>query len=65
MQTADIYLFKILWILTPILVSIVGWFVIRNVARIEKDIDRNNEKIDNIDHRLTELEAEHRVHHKK
>jgi hypothetical protein len=60
----DLHLFKILWILTPVLVGSVGWFIIRNVNRIERDIDDNYERIQNIDHRLTRIEAEHQVRHR-
>jgi len=60
----DLYLFKILWILTPVLVGSVGWFIIRNVNRIERDIDDNYERIQNIDHRLTRIETEHQVRHR-
>jgi hypothetical protein len=64
LQGAEVLIYKVLWVFTPVMVSIIGWFVIRNVNRIERDIDRNNEHIQDVDHRLTVIESEHRLHHK-
>ena len=63
-------LYKILWILTPTLLTVVGFLICKNIARVENDIKKNTDgltkmdrRVDKIDGRLIRIETRCKTFH--
>lgn len=64
MTGAEIGLYKFLWILTPVLCGIIGFFYVYDRKRIDRDIENQcgkiktlDKKVDQIDGRLIRVET--------
>ncbi len=49
-------LFKILWILTPCLVGIIGFFIVRSMAKTDSDVNKLFEHIEKLNNRINDSE---------
>ena len=57
MNGSEMALYKILWILTPTLLTVVGFFICKNIARIEGDIKKNTHRINKMDTRVDKIDG--------
>jgi hypothetical protein len=53
-----VLLYQIVGLVSPVLVGVIGWFIVRNVNRVERDIDGNTEVIDQHSLDITRLNGE-------